>query len=356
MAYDAVLLVSFGGPEGPGDVMPFLRNVTAGRGVPDERLAEVAEHYERFGGVSPINAQNRALQAELQAVLAPRVVYWGNRNWAPYLHETLKQMRADGVRRAAVFITAAYASYSSCRQYRENLAAAEPGDLQLDKLRNYYNHPGFITAQTDQVVALGDALVPDARLVFTAHSIPQSAALTSGPTGGAYPAQVAEAAALVAAQVRDRTGWSGEFEVAWQSRSGSPEVPWLEPDINDRLEQLAIQGVRDAVAIPVGFVSDHVEIRYDLDVEAAATAERVGIRLVRAGTVGTNHSFIEMVRELVLEREAGHGMHRPALGTSGPSYDVCPLGCCPGRVPRPAAAGDPRDMQPPVESATRGSR
>ncbi len=356
MVYDAVLLVSFGGPEGPADVLPFLRNVTAGRGVPDERLAEVAKHYEIFGGVSPINAQNRELQAALQTALAPRAVYWGNRNWAPYLPETLQQMRTDGISRVAVFITAAYASYSSCRQYREDLAAAQPAGLQLDKLRNYYNHPGFITAQSDRVVALGPALVPDARLVFTAHSIPQASALTSGPTGGAYPAQIGEAAGLVAQQVRERTGWYGEFEVAWQSRSGPPTVPWLEPDINDRLEQLAAEGVRDVVAVPVGFVSDHVEVRYDLDIEAAATAERVGIRLARAGTVGVGEPFIAMVRELVLEREAGQGAHRPALGTAGPSYDVCPLGCCPGRFPRPAAAGNPLDMTPPVESAPRLSR
>lgn len=356
MAYDAVLLVSFGGPEGPGDVLPFLRNVTAGRGVPDERLAEVAKHYELFGGVSPINAQNRELQAALQEALAPRAVYWGNRNWAPYLPETLQQMRADGIVRAAVFVTAAYASYSSCRQYREDLAAADPGELQLDKLRHYYNHPGFIRAQSDQVLALAEALVSDARLIFTAHSIPQASALTSGPAGGAYPAQVAEAAALVAAEVRERSAWRGEFEVAWQSRSGPPSVPWLEPDINDRLEQLAAEGVRDVVAVPVGFVSDHVEVRYDLDIEAAATAARVGIRLARAGTVGTSQPLIEMVRELVLEREAGFGARRPALGTAGPSYDVCPLGCCPGRVPRPAAAGDPLDMQLSVESAPRVRR
>ena len=232
--YDAVLLVSFGGPEGPEDVLPFLRNVTAGRDVPEERLAEVAEHYKLFDGVSPINAQNRELLAALQKSLAPRPVYWGNRNWAPYLPEALAQMRADGVRKVAVFVTAAYASYSSCRQYREDLAAAEPGDLQLDKLRHYYNHPGFITAQTDQVVALGDALKPDARLVFTAHSIPLASARTSGPNGGAYPAQLSEAAALVSAQLRERTSWRGEFEVAWQSRSGPPQVPWLEPDINDQ--------------------------------------------------------------------------------------------------------------------------
>jgi ferrochelatase len=345
-SYDAVLLVSFGGPEGPADVMPFLRNVTAGRDVPQERLEEVAEHYAAFGGVSPINAQNRELLAALREVLAPRAVYWGNRNWKPYLREALAEMRADGVRRAAVFVTAAYASYSSCRQYREDLAAADPGELQLDKLRHYYNHPDFITAQADAVVALGSELVGDARMIFTAHSIPQASARTSGPTGGAYPHQVAEAAALVADQVRERTGWAGVHEVAWQSRSGPPTVPWLEPDINDRLEQLAAQGVSDVVVVPVGFVSDHVEVRYDLDIEAAATAARLGIRLARAATVGTGPLFVQLVQELVVEREnLGNlpGLARPALGTDGPSHDVCPLSCCPGRVPKPAAAGDPRE-------------
>ncbi len=353
--YDALLLVSFGGPEGPADVMPFLRNVTAGRGVPDERLAEVAEHYELFGGVSPINAQNRELQERLRELLQPRRVYWGNRNWDPYLRDTLSAMRADGVRRAAVFVTAAYASYSSCRQYREDLAAAGPSGIRLDKLRHYYNHPGFITAQADAVVALGDALRPDARMICTAHSIPVASARSSGPSGGAYPAQLQEAAGLVADAVRARTAWRGEVEVAWQSRSGPPSVPWLEPDINDRLEQLAGAGVRDVVVVPAGFVSDHVEVRYDLDVEAAATAQRLGITMARAGTVGVREPFVEMVRELLEERESREfgakigtvdATQRRALGGSGPSHDVCPLGCCPGRLPRPAAAGDPRDMHP----------
>jgi ferrochelatase len=339
--YEAVLLVSFGGPEGPADVMPFLRNVTAGRDVPAERLAAVAEHYAAFGGVSPINAQNRDLTSALAVELAPRRVYWGNRNWAPYLPEALAQMRADGISRAAVFLTAAYSSYSSCRQYREDLAAAHPGRLRLEKLRAYYNHPGFIAAQTEAVVALGERLAPDAVLLFTAHSIPLASARTSGPTGGAYPAQLAEAARLVAEQVSEQTGWRGRHEVAWQSRSGPPTVPWLEPDVNDRLESLSAEGVGDVVAVPIGFVSDHVEVRYDLDTEAAATAERVGIRFARAGTVASSLSFVKMVRELVEERE--NGSLRVALGTAGSSHDVCPVGCCPGRVARPAVAGEPQD-------------
>jgi protoporphyrin/coproporphyrin ferrochelatase len=340
--YDAVLLVSFGGPEGPDDVIPFLRNVTAGRDVPAERLAAVAEHYAAFGGVSPINAQNRTLVAALAAELAPRRVYWGNRNWAPYLPETLAAMRADGVQRAAVFVTSAYASYSSCRQYRENLADAHPGGLQLEKLRHYYNHPKFIAAQTEQVIGLGERLAADARLLFTAHSIPLASARTSGPAGGAYPAQLAEAARLVAAQVRELTGWTGTHEVVWQSRSGPPSVPWLEPDINDRLVSLAAEGIRDVVAVPIGFVSDHVEVRYDLDTEAAATAAREGIRFARTGTVASSRSFVEMVRELVEERE--DGQVRVTIGADGPSHDVCPLTCCPAREWRPAAAGEPQDM------------
>ncbi len=352
--FDALLLVSFGGPEGPEDVLPFLRNVTAGRDVPVARLAAVAEHYASFGGVSPINAQNRQLVAALTAELAPRRVYWGNRNWAPYLPETLAQMRADGVARAAVFVTSAYASYSSCRQYREDLAAAHPGGLHLSKLRHYYNHPRFVAAQAEQVVALGERLAADTRLLFTAHSIPMAAARSSGPHGGAYPAQLAEAARLVAGQVRERTGWSGEHEVVWQSRSGPPSVPWLEPDINDRLEALAAEGVRDVAAVPIGFVSDHVEVRYDLDTEAAATAARAGIRFVRTGTVAGSRSFLEMVRELVEERE--NGLVRVTVGTEGPSPDVCPLTCCPARSPRPAAAAEPQDMNPPLREADRGGQ
>ncbi len=344
--YDALLLVSFGGPEGPEDVMPFLRNVTAGRGVPDARLAEVAEHYALFGGVSPINAQNRDLLERLRGALAPRKVYWGNRNWDPYLRDAYAEMRADGVTRVAVFVTAAYASYSSCRQYREDLAAADPHGLQLDKLRHYYNHPGFIAAQAEQVLALGERLRPAAHLIFTAHSIPVASARTSGPHGNAYPTQLAEAAELVAGEVRRRSAWRGTFDIAWQSRSGPPSVPWLEPDINDHLRTLADANVKDVVAVPVGFVSDHVEVRYDLDVEAAHTAREAGITLARAGTVGSSPSFIAMIRDLVEEREAADSHdppQRPALGRSGPSHDVCPLGCCPGRIPRPAAAGDPRD-------------
>jgi len=360
-----VLLVSFGGPEAPDEVWPFLRNVTRGRGVPDERLAEVAEHYQLFGGRSPINDQNRALLALLHAPLAPRRLYWGNRNSAPFLAETVAQMAADGVRSAAVFVTAAYASYSSCRQYREDLAAAieqcaqDPG-IAWYKLRHFYNHPGFVEAQTDRVREALAQAGPQAHLVFTAHSIPTVAAETSGPPPGqgAYPHQLAETARLVAQAVGRSQGQGQDWDLVYQSRSGPPTVPWLGPDVVEHLEALAARGVRDVVVVPSGFVSDHLEVAFDLDVEAVDAAERLGIQLVRAGTVGTHPAFVSMVRELVEERERvelgpAWGSPRPVLGNDPPSHDVCPLGCCPGRVKRPAAAGMPGDGLPGAGSGAR---
>jgi ferrochelatase len=377
-SYDAVLLVSFGGPEAPEDVLPFLRNVTAGRGVPDERLAEVAEHYHHFGGRSPINEQNRALLTELRRELAPRPVYWGNRNWDPFLSEAVGRMRADGVDRVACLFTAAYASYSSCRQYRENLADAalanglpvptahdadadEPptgrAPLVLDKLRHYYNHPGFLEAQADRVRAALEALAersgPDvaagACLVFTAHSIPTAAARTSGPAGDAYADQLAEAARLVAEMV----GAGDRWRLAWQSRSGAPSVPWLEPDVGDVLPELVEAGVPGVVVVPVGFISDHLEVLYDLDVEAAERAAELGLPFARAGTVGVHPRFVQMVRELVEERERGDGP-RDFLGADGPSHDVCPATCCRPRVWRPAAAGTADDAARALEDVTTG--
>ncbi len=349
--FDAVLLVSFGGPEAPDEVWPFLRNVTRGRGVPDERLAEVAEHYQLFGGRSPINDQNRALLALLDDPLEPRRLYWGNRNSAPFLAETVAQMAADGIRSAAVFVTAAYASYSSCRQYREDLAGAieqcpQASGIGWYKLRHFYNHPGFVEAQTDRVREALAQAGPQAHLVFTAHSIPSVAAQTSGPPpgGGAYPHQLAETAGLVAAA----TGHGQDWDLVYQSRSGPPSVPWLGPDIVEHLEALADRGVRDVVVVPSGFVSDHLEVAFDLDVEAVDAAGRLGIRLVRAGTVGTHPAFVSMVCELVEERERvelgpTRDSPRPVLGNDPPSHDACPLGCCPGRIQRAAAAGMPGD-------------
>jgi ferrochelatase len=343
--YDAILLLSFGGPEGPDDVMPFLENVTRGRGIPRERLAAVAEHYHHFGGVSPINAQNRALLAALRAELAEHhvdlPVYWGNRNWDPYLTDTLRQMRDDGVRRALGFATSAFSSYSGCRQYHEDIARAraEVGDgaPEVDKLRHYFDHPGFVEPHADAVrAALASLPGPRrarARLVFTAHSIPVTMDAASGPEGGLYSAQLRESARLVAEAAAPDLEW----DLVWQSRSGPPQVPWLEPDVNDHLEELASRGVTDVVVSPVGFVSDHLEVVWDLDNEAKDTAARLGLGFARAATPGTDPRFVTMIRELAAER-LEPGCPRRALGALPPSHDLCPVGCCPAPVRRAAAA------------------
>ncbi|MET7642009.1 ferrochelatase [Streptomyces sp. NPDC005438] len=360
--YDALLLLSFGGPEGPDDVVPFLENVTRGKGIPRERLVEVGQHYFLFDGVSPINAQNRALLEALRGELdrhGPRLpVYWGNRNWAPYLTDTLRDMVRDGHRRVLTLVTSAYSSYSGCRQYRENLAEAlatlEEEGLEpprVDKLRHYYNHPGFVEPMVDGVLTalerLPEAVRDGAHLAFTTHSIPTAAADTSGPPnshgdGGAYVAQHLEAAELIAQRVRERTGVDRPWKLVYQSRSGPPQMPWLEPDICDHLEELHAEGVPGAVMVPVGFVSDHMEVRYDLDTEARAKAEELGLPVVRSATVGCDPRFVAGLRELVWERstrELGDSPRRCALGRLGASHDVCPVGCCPARVPRPAVAG-----------------
>ncbi|PJF02014.1 ferrochelatase [Streptomyces carminius] len=355
--YDALLLLSFGGPEGPEDVVPFLENVTRGRGIPRERLAEVGQHYHLFGGVSPINAQNRELLAALREDFAAHgldlPVYWGNRNWAPYLTDTLREMAKDGRRRVLTLATSAYASYSGCRQYRENLAdalaALEREGLappRVDKLRHYFNHPGFVRPVTDGVLAalaeLPAAVRDGAHLVFTTHSIPTAQAETSGPAGGAYVAQHLDVARVIADAVRAETGVDRPWELVYQSRSGAPHIPWLEPDVCDHLADLHGRGVPGAVLVPVGFVSDHMEVIYDLDTEARAKAEELGLPVARSATVGADPRFAAAVRELVLERaaaERGGHPERRTLGALGPSHDVCPAGCCPGRTERPAAAG-----------------
>ncbi|WP_433085048.1 ferrochelatase [Dactylosporangium sp. CA-052675] len=328
MAYDAFLLLSFGGPEGQDDVLPFLENVTRGRGIPRERLEAVAGHYRHFGGVSPINAQCR----ELLDALRPRIdlpIYWGNRNWHPMLADTVRQMRDDGVRHAIAFVTSAYGSNSSCRQYLDDIdrARAEvPGAPVIDKIRHYHDHPGFIEPHADAVRA-ALATLPGkapARLVFTAHSIPTAMNAASGPGGvGRYQAQLREAAALVAERAAPGLAW----DLVWQSRSGPPQVPWLEPDVNDHLEALAGDGVGEVVVSPVGFVSDHLEVLWDLDEEAAATAARLGLAYARAGTPGADPRFADMVRELVEERVLAHSNVRHALGTV-PTWDFCPDDCC----------------------------
>jgi ferrochelatase len=353
--YDALLLVSFGGPERPADVLPFLANVTGGRGIPANRLAEVAEHYYGVGGRSPINDQCRALieavRADFDRAGLDLPIYWGNRNWHPFLADTVQRMADDGVRRAACFVTSAYASYSGCRQYREDLFAASGAVTgrppRLDRLRHYYNHPGFVTAFVDSTVAALRRLPVEsqsgARLVFVTHSLPTAMAATSGPRGGAYVAQHLEAARLVAAGVTDAVGHEPAWDLVYCSRSGSPRTPWLEPDVNEHLERLAGEGVGSVVVVPLGFVSDHMEVGYDLDTEAAATAARLGLRMQRAAAPGTAAAFVAGVRELLLERarvERGEPVERRALGRLGPAWDVCPAGCCPNPSgPRPALCG-----------------
>ena len=340
--YDAFLLVSFGGPEGPADVMPFLENVTRGRRVPPERLAQVAGHYDAVGGVSPINQQCRdligAIGKDFAAAGLNLPVYWGNRNWHPLLGDTVKAMAADGVTRAIAFVTSAYGSYSSCGQYLEDIdrarAQAGPGAPVIDKIRHYFNHPGFIeplAANTRAALARLPADVRDgAHLVFTAHSIPEAMASASGPAmprprspqEGRYVTQLTEASRLVA----ERAGGQ-PWRLVYQSRSGQPSQPWLGPDVRDHLAELASGGAPAAVIVPVGFVSDHMEVRHDLDLEARETAERLGLPVERAATPGTDPRFVSMVTELVRERVDGAAP--AALGPLGPAAHACPLGCCP---------------------------
>ncbi|HLQ52900.1 MAG TPA: ferrochelatase [Streptosporangiaceae bacterium] len=348
--YDAFLLVSFGGPEAPEDVIPFLQNVTRGRGVPRERLEQVAEHYYRFGGASPINQQCRDLIAAIEKDFAASgmalPVYWGNRNWDPYLADTVLAMTAAGVRRAIAFVTSAYSSYSSCRQYLDDIelarARAGAGAPRIDKIRQYFNHPGFIEPLADATRRAIESLRPsvrdDAELVFTAHSIPAAMAAASGPGGcGAYPAQLAEAARLVAERAGPGSASPGSastgsastgrrWHLAYQSRSGPPSQPWLGPDVSDCLAERSRAGAQAVVLVPVGFVSDHMEVRYDLDVEAAETARRLGLDFARADTPGTDPAFIAMITELVRERQ--DGPPGEALGRLGPPHDICLNGCC----------------------------
>jgi len=353
--YDALLLVSFGGPEKPEDVVPFLENVTRGRGIPRERLEEVGEHYFAFGGRSPINDQNRAfiaaVEEDFRSTGIDLPVYWGNRNWHPFLADTLRQMRDDGVRRAACLVTSAYSSYSGCRQYRENLADAVAevgaGAPRLDRLRHYFNHPGFVEPMVDATLSaladLGDGARRDAHVLFVTHSLPESMNATAGPDGGAYVAQHRSVADEVGERVRQETGHRYPTELVFCSRSGPPHVPWLEPDVNDRIEELAEHGVAGGVVGPIGFVSDHMEVIYDLDTEASATAEKVGVEFVRASTAGLDPRFVAMVRDLLLERaaaERGAEPRRPSVGSLGPSWDLCPVGCCPNaRGDKPALCG-----------------
>src|SRR5690349_22917186 len=302
MSYDALLVVSFGGPEGMDDVIPFLENVLRGRNVPRERMLQVARHYEMFGGVSPINQQNRNLIAALEKELAengPKLpIYWGNRNWHPLLPDTLARMAQDGIKNALAFVTSAYSSYSSCRQYRQNISDAQtavgPDAPRVEKLRVFYNHPLFIEANIDHIRAAVAQLevAASATLVFSAHSIPESMAVNCD-----YAAQLAEAGGLIAHALGIKN-----WQLVYQSRSGSPSQPWLGPDIVEHLRTLHREGVRNVVVAPIGFVSDHMEVVYDLDIEAQKVADELGMKMVRAATAGTHPAFVTMIRELMLER------------------------------------------------------
>ncbi len=329
--YDAVLLVSFGAPEKPDDVIPFLENLLRGTRVPRARLLEVAKHYDLFDGASPANAQNRALLAalltELNAHGPPLPVYWGNRNWHPLLADAIRQMADDRVRRALAFVTSAFGSYYGCRQYLEEIEEARrsvgAGAPEVDKLRLFYNHPGFIEPMGERVAA-ALAEVPaerrdDARLLYTAHSIPVATAAKC-----AYQSQLREACRLVSERLK-----RPEWQLVYQNRSGPPSQPWLEPALDDGLRGLAERGeARDVVVVPIGFLYENMEIVYDLDVEAADLCAGLGLSMVRSAVVGTHPRFVRMIRELILERMEDEPT-RLALGTHGPSHDVCPPDCCP---------------------------
>jgi protoporphyrin/coproporphyrin ferrochelatase len=349
VAYDAILLVSFGGPERAEDVLPFMERVTAGRNIPRERLEEVSQHYHEFGGRSPINDQNRRLKTALETLLAedgPHLpVYFGNRNWHPLLPDTIRQMRDDGIGRAICFVTAAFSSYSGCRQYREDLARARAevgeGAPELDKLRVFYNHPGFVEPQVDLVrgalAELPATARADAEVVFTTHSIPLTMSRHCD-----YEAQHYESCRLVMERLRaEEGGQARPWQLVFNSRSGPEFVPWLVPDVGDHLRDLHEAGAPGAVVVPIGFVSDHMEVIYDLDVEAADIAGELGLPFARAGTVGTDDRFVRMIRELVLERHESAPAR--SLGTRGPSWDACPVDCCftPGQTEHPTVASAP---------------
>ncbi|MEV8146286.1 ferrochelatase [Specibacter sp. NPDC078709] len=351
--YDAILLASFGGPEGQDDVIPFLRNVTRGRGIPDERLEEVSHHYRKNGGISPINAQNRALKAALEAELAARnialPVLWGNRNWDPYIPAVLQDAYDAGHRRLLMVTTSAYSSYSSCRQYREDIGMALTetgldGKLAVDKVRQYFDHPGFVEPFIEGTAAslrkvraqLAAAGTPEApvHVMFATHSIPTRDAEASGNSelelrefaeNSAYVAQHLAAAEAIMAAVDPAQEWS----LVYQSRSGAPHVPWLEPDINDALAEKAAAGTKGVVVVPLGFVSDHMEVRWDLDTEAAETCAELGLAFDRSPTPGTHQKFVSGLVDLICERTIeNHIEERPAMTKLGPWFDVCNPGCC----------------------------
>jgi ferrochelatase len=339
VGYDALLWLSFGGPEGPDEVMPFLENVTRGRGVPRERLLEVSEHYQHFGGVSPINRLNRdaiaAVEKQLSAEGVELPVYFGNRNWRPMAEDTAAEMVAAGVRRALVFPTSAYGGYSACRQYDEDIERIRKSlgdeDLELVKIRQFFDHPLFVGTFADALRAAHTELgnLPGTRTVFTAHSVPISADNAAGPPsegGNRYSRQIAEAARLVAAEAGIE-----EYDVVWQSRSGPPRVPWLEPDIVDHIDALHEQGVTSVVVCPVGFVSDHLEVIWDLDNEAAERAAEHGMGFARAATPGADARFAELVVELIREHVEDAPVRKlSAFAAAGCTVNgaPCAVACC----------------------------
>lgn len=339
--YDAILVLSFGGPEGPDDVVPFMENVTRGRGIPRERLVEVSAHYSLFGGVSPINGLNRKLIADLKAELARHAialpVYWGNRNWQPLLVDTLRQMRDDGIVRALCFVTSAYSSASGCRQYREDIQRAQaeigPGAPVVDKIRVFYNHPDFIQPMIDSALESVRSITAElggldgVRIACTAHSIPMAMADTSD-----YVQQLTETSRLVCDGISEHLGQHLPWALVFQSRSGAPGQAWLEPDICDHLATQQADGARGVVMVPVGFISDHMEVVYDLDTQATVRAKELGLPIRRSATAATDGRFIGMIRELVQERidvVAGATPVRRAVGQYGANHDVCPTDCCP---------------------------
>lgn len=348
--YDAILVLSFGGPEKREDVIPFLENVLRGKPVPRERLLEVAEHYYHFGGASPINEQCSTLIASLRKELDAHdlhmPIYWGNRNWTPFLNDTMIQMKQDGVKRALTYVTSGFSCYSGCRQYRENIAAAlaqpEAEGLQIDKLRVFYNHPDFIAVLAEQVGEAMGEFLEEARdhvhIAFTAHSIPLSMSTTSD-----YEKQLRESCRLVAAQLNIP---ESRWKLVYQSRSGRPQDPWLEPDILDHLRDCKSAGIDKVVISPIGFLSDHMEVLYDLDDEARRFCDEHSIFMVRAGTPGNHPRFVGMVRKLIQERVSGSP--RECAGQFPPNHDVCPVDCCPAPPSRPPGT----TARPPVAPAS----
>ena len=367
--YDAVLLASFGGPEGQDDVIPFLRNVTRGRGIPDERLEEVSHHYRAFGGISPINQQNRDLKAALEAELASRgidlPVLWGNRNWDPYIPQTLQEAYDAGHRKLLMVTTSAYSCYSSCRQYREDIGIALTetgldGKLEVDKVRQYFDHPGFVEpfvegtaaglAEVKEKLAAEGLQDAPVHILFATHSIPTRDAEAAGRSDAeprefeqdsAYVAQHLAAGAEVVRRVEAESGLTAPWSLVYQSRSGAPHVPWLEPDINDAIEELAGQGIKGVVIVPLGFVSDHMEVAWDLDTEALETCKNLGLAATRVPTPGTHRKFVSGLVDLICERTVANNIaDRPAVTGLGPWYDICRPGCCANfRGEKPTIAG-----------------